>query len=214
MVYINDLHFAMKCCKVHHFVDDVNLLNFHNSIKKINKQVGHDLKYFSYCLNANKVFLNVSKTEAVLFKSIRKQTETTLKLKVNGKRLYTPNLVKYLGIKTEENLNWHDQIINVAFKLNRPGAMLSKVRYFVHKKTLKSIYHAIFESHLFYSCLVWAQNINSIKRLYILQKKSLRLMYFLNCNVHTTPLFKDLNILNFPDKIALENCIFIKNYFN
>ena len=92
--------------------------------------------------------------------------------------------------------------------------MLSKVRHFVYKKTLKSIYHAIFESHLFYSCLVWAKNINSIKRLYILQKKSLRVMYFLNRNAHTTPLFKDSNILKFPDKIALENCIFIKNYFN
>ena len=34
--------------------------------------------------------------------------------------------------------------------------MLSKVRDFVHKKTLQSI-------HLFYCCLVWAQNINSGK---------------------------------------------------
>ena len=39
-------------------------------------------------------------------------------------------------------------------------------------------------------------------------------MYFLNRNAHTTPFFKDSNILKFPDKIALENCIFIKNYFN
>ena len=31
--------------------------------------------------------------------------------------------------------------------LNRTNAMLSKVRHFVDKKTLKSIYHAIFESH-------------------------------------------------------------------
>ena len=37
---------------------------------------------------------------------------------------------------------------------------------------------------------------------------------FLNRNVHTTPLFKDSNIIEFPDKIALENCIFIKNDFN
>ena len=71
-----------------------------------------------------------------------------------------------------------------------------------------------FESHVFYSCLVWAQNVYSIKRLYILQKKSLRLMYYLNRNAHTTPPFKDSNILKFPDNIALENCIFIKNYFN
>ena len=39
-------------------------------------------------------------------------------------------------------------------------------------------------------------------------------MYFLNRNTHTTPLFKDSNILKFPAKIALENCIFIKNHFN
>ena len=92
--------------------------------------------------------------------------------------------------------------------------MLSKVRHFVDKKTLKSIYYATFESHLFYSCLVWAQNTNSIKRLYILQKKSLRLTYFLNRNTHTLPLFKDSNIPKSPDRIALENCIFIKKYLN
>ena len=34
-------------------------------------------------------------------------------------------------------------------------------------------------------------------------------MYVLNRNTHTAPLFKNSNILKFPDKIALENCIFI-----
>ena len=82
-----------------------------------------------------------------------------MKLKFNSKRLYTTNSVKYLNIKIDENLNWHEQIKNVAAKLNRANTMLSKVRNFVYKKTLKSIYHTIFESHLFYSCIVWAQNI-------------------------------------------------------
>ena len=59
---------------------------------------------------------NVSLREIfkVLFKLIRKQTETTLKLKLNSKRLYTINSVKYLGIKIDKNLNWHPQINNVA----------------------------------------------------------------------------------------------------
>ena len=134
LIYINDLHFATKYCKVHHFADDTNLLNFNNSVKKIIKQVGHDLKYLSYWLKANKICYNFSKTEVVLFKSVRKQTDATLRLKLNGKRLYTTNLVKYLGIKIDENLNWHEQINNVAVKLNRANAMLSKVRHFVHKK--------------------------------------------------------------------------------
>ena len=98
LICINDIHFAMKYCKFHHFADDTNSLNFNKSIKRINKQVGHDLKCLSYWLNANKICYNVSKTEVVLFKSVRQQTETTLKLKLNG---------KYLGIKIDENLNWH-----------------------------------------------------------------------------------------------------------
>ena len=32
-VFTNDLHYAIKHCKVHHFADDTNLLNFSHSIK-------------------------------------------------------------------------------------------------------------------------------------------------------------------------------------
>ena len=39
------------------------------------------------------------------------------------------------GIKVDENLNWHQQSNNVAVKLSRANAMLSKVRHFVDKKT-------------------------------------------------------------------------------
>ena len=49
--------------------------------------------------------------------------------------------------------------------LDRTKAMLSKVRQFMVKNFLISIYNAIFESHLFYFYLVWTQSINSIKRL-------------------------------------------------
>ena len=35
LLYINDLHYAIKHCKVHHFADDTNLLNFSHSIKRL-----------------------------------------------------------------------------------------------------------------------------------------------------------------------------------
>ena len=134
-----------------------------------------------------------------------------MKIKLNGKKLVPTNSVKYLGITIDKNLNWKDQISNVSIKLNKANAMISKVRHFVDKQTLKSIYFAIFESHLYYSCLVWAQNFLSVKRLYILQKKALRLMYFQKRNTHTSSLFSDSKILKFPDKVSMENCIFISN---
>ena len=69
LLYINDLNQAMKFCKVHHFADDTNLLCLSNSIKKLNKLVNTDLKHLVNWLNANKISLNVKKTEMVIFKS-------------------------------------------------------------------------------------------------------------------------------------------------
>ena len=74
---------------------------------------------------------------------------------------------------------------------------------------MRSVYYAIFESHLCYASLVWAQNTNSVKRLHLLQKKSLRITLFQSRNSHTGPFFKVSKILKSFDKTALENCIFI-----
>lgn len=56
--------------------------------------------------------------------------------------------------------------------------------------------------------LSWVQNTSSVKRLYLLKKKSLRIMLFESRNSHTCPLFKVPKILTFFDKTALENCTF------
>ena len=77
LIYINDsiFHYSIKFRKVHHFADYTNLINFNISIKVINKQVHKDLKTLSNWLNANKICLNVSKTELVLFRSVKKQLD-------------------------------------------------------------------------------------------------------------------------------------------
>ena len=101
----------------------------------------------------------------------KKQLDIGLKLKLNGKRLYPTNSVKYLGVKTDEHLTWKQHIDGISTELNKANPMLSKIGHFVDQKTLKAIYHAIFESQLYSSSLVWAPNFNFTKRLFILQKK-------------------------------------------
>ena len=58
--------------QVYHFADETNLLCLSNSIKKLNKLVNTDLKHLVNWLNANKISLNVKKTEMVIFKSKQK----------------------------------------------------------------------------------------------------------------------------------------------
>ena len=92
--------------------------------------------------------------------------------------------------------------------------MLYKVRDFVNANILKSIYYALFESHINYACIIWGQNISTINRLYILQKKALRIINFKERNAHSSPLFHYSKIINIAYKVKIENCLFINKYTN
>ena len=91
------------------------------------------------------------------------------------KRLYPTNSVRYLGIKIDSKLNWKSHVDTTAAKLNRTNTMFYKVRDFVNANVLKWIYHALFESHISYACIIWGQNISTINRLYVLQERHLEL---------------------------------------
>ena len=137
------INVAITYSEVHHFADDTNLLNFNSCVKSLNKQVNYDLKNLSNWLKANKISLNVGKTELVLFSSSKKQLDCDLKIKPNGKRFYETDSVKYLG---DKKLTWKQQINRVALTLNKAIAILSKLRHVLDIKALRSVYYAIFES--------------------------------------------------------------------
>ena len=163
---------AIKFCKVHHFADDTNLLHFSKSITKLNKYVNLDMKNLTDWLNANKISVNVQKTELVIFKHQRKKLDSEVKIKLNRKRLYPTDSVKYLGIRTDKNLNWKHYVSDIAIKLNRANALFSK--NFVNVNTLKTISYTIFDSHINYANVIWAQKIRTVNRGSILQKRNLK----------------------------------------
>ena len=146
------------------FCYDTNLLNFNKSVAKLNKLANLDKKNLTVWLNANKISLNVEKTELVIFKHQRKKLDSEIKIKLNRKRLYPSQSVRYLGIKTDQNLNWKDHINDIAVKLNRANALLVKITNFVNI-ILKTNYFAIFDFHINYANLVWAQNSNAMSRI-------------------------------------------------
>ena len=80
LIYIKDSFDAIQHCKVIHFADDTNLSLFTHSISKLNKLVNKDLKRLVRWLNANKISLNIEKTELVIFKSKKKCFDGTIKI--------------------------------------------------------------------------------------------------------------------------------------
>ena len=108
-------------------------------------------------------------------------------------------------------LDWHDQVNHIAVKLNRANVLLLKIRNYIKMK--KNIYIEIFDSHLTYSCTVWAQNINTVNRLIILQNEAQQIVNFKD-QLSSSPLVSENNVLKFGDKITLENMLFVKKAIN
>ena len=77
LICINDLSKVIICSSVHHFADDTNILYVSSSLKDINKKINHNLSNLVQWLRANKISLNVSETEIVMFKSHSKQILTS-----------------------------------------------------------------------------------------------------------------------------------------
>ena len=130
---------AIHFSQVHHFADDTNLINFSGSLKQLAKRMNLDLKLLCHWLNANKISLNASKTEYVIFKHALKPMNFDFRLFINGKRLFPSNCIKYLGVLLDSDLSWKSQINNTVLKLKRANGALAKLRHFVQMSWSKSI---------------------------------------------------------------------------
>ena len=165
LIYINDLHSAIKFSSVYHFADDTNLLNISNNIKRTQKQVNIDLKSLYKWLLANKISLNCSKTELMIFQKVRQKSNFNLKIKLNGLKLYPSESIKYLGVYLDSSLSGEAHCKVLATRLRRANGLLSKIRHYVPRNELIPLYHALFSSHLTYGAQIWGQQEKNTSRL-------------------------------------------------
>ena len=86
ILFINDLYTSVKTSKVHHFADDTNFLFINKSLKMINKLINHDLALLVQWLQVNKISLNASKTEWILFRPKGNAIIKNLNFCISGKK--------------------------------------------------------------------------------------------------------------------------------
>ena len=104
-----------------------------------------------------------------------------------------------------EFLSWDAHVNNVYKKLARTNGILSKLRHYVPQKTCISVYFSLFYSFILYGSLAWQfTSKTNLNRVFILQKKCLRIITFSFYKDHSNPLFKDLMLLRLDDVLGSE----------
>ena len=204
-IYINDMHNAFKKCLVHHFADDTNLLYTDKDPHNLQKVMDKELKVLVEWLRANRLSLNVDKTEFIIFRPPRKSLNNRIVLNLDHNKIYESTKIKYLGLLLDSRLSWKIHISELSKKLSRAIGMLYKIRTYTPKPILRSLYFAIFHSHLTYGLPVWGNaNQRFLHRIALLQKKALRAITFADYNAHTHPIMKESKILSLADQTQFQ----------
>ena len=159
--------------------------------------VNHDLAIITEWLKANKLSLNIKKTHYMCFSS-KKQSKAWYIIKNWWWYSCWSYFIKILGIIIDDQLNWKDHMSFVCRKVARGLIVIIKARKNLRNESLKSLYYSFIYPYLIYCNQVWGSAYKTnITPLFILQKRSLRIITGVHPRSPSEPLFCQLKFLNF-----------------
>ena len=179
LLYINDLPRCLDYSIARLFADDTNMTFTGCNIESIQEQMSRDLDKIFQWLCANKLTLNVLKTDFMVIGSRQKLStlEDSIVLSAKGGALSKARSVKCLGIDIDDNLTWESHIQSIRLKVSRNLAALRKVKNIFSRKNLVSLYRAIIEPYFIYFSIVWDSLSDTLeKQLQILQNRAARII--------------------------------------
>ena len=176
LLYINDLPNISTKLKFFLFADDTNIFFDHNNLNMLEKIVNQELKKLSLWLNANRLALNVSKTNFVVFAPKNKASKNVTII-INRHAIEEKEYVKYLGVLIDSQLSFNYHIKAVNKKISRTVGLMSKLRYLMNQKTLIMLYYALIYPFLSYGVTVWGNGSKTcIESLLKTQNRAVRII--------------------------------------
>ena len=181
LLYINDLPECLNNTRPRLFADDTNLTASGNSIADAELAVNSDLHNLRNWLIANKLSLNVAKTEFMLIGSpqmIRNVSNFQPNIIIENKQIRQVNKTKTLGTTIDQHLTWKTNTENICKKITSGISALRRVKPFIaDRNTLISIYNAIVRPYFDYCSEVWdVFGETQSKRLQKLQNRAARII--------------------------------------
>lgn len=189
LIYINDMHTISSQMDPILFADDTTLTYSNKKISALTKEINKDLSQFNIWLQANKLSLNINKTNFIFFRT--KRTQRILpNIMINEIPIKKVSSIKILGVEIDETLTWKAHMLTLRKKLATALFFLKKIRPKVNTQTALMYYDATVHSHLNYCCTIWGNAcITHMKPIISLQKRCLKLCLNLKSNTKSCEIY-------------------------
>ena len=110
LLYINDLGNISTIFKFLLFADDTNLFLSHKNPEHLLNLANSELEKVSSWFIANKLSINIKKTNFMLFKPRQKKCALNQPLLIDGKEIEQVSQTSFLGVIFNQNLSWKSHI--------------------------------------------------------------------------------------------------------
>ena len=204
LVYINDLPNVSRIFNTCFFADDTTFSNSDCNSDNLAQSTNSELdKVFEWTL-ANRLTINVEKTEIILFSNRNFDYEVN-PIKLNHETLNFSNCCKFLGVFIDSKLTFKDHISFVASKLPRGACILYRIRGRLPIEGRLNYYYAMLYPYLSYSSLVWGNTyMTHLVPIITQQKRIIRIIAGEGGQAHCDPLFVQFGLLKVEDIIKYQ----------
>ena len=196
IIFTNDLPNCLTVCKASLFADDTTIYCSSNNIQDLYIVANYELESLSEWFRSNKLSLNVSKTNFVIFNHYKIDVPENLTMKIGNENIEGKNSVKCLGMIIDSKLEWKEHISCVKIKISSDIHTINKDKHILNHRNLTTLYFSLIHPYIDYGISLWGSTHNTyLKRLVTVQKKAIRTITNANYNSHPDPLFEKTTIL-------------------
>ena len=152
LIYINDLPNFLRGAVPRMFADDTNLTLSAKTLTELKLALTPELNNLSCWLKANKLSLNVAKTELMI---IGQDKCDDVKIRIDDQIIKRVNHTKSLGLTIDAQLSWGKHNEEIWREVSSAISALKRVQHFISKETAIQIYNALIMPHFDYCSPVW-----------------------------------------------------------
>ena len=177
------------------YADDTSLTLAGTGIDHINCCLNYGLSDVYEWLSANKLNLNMTKTEFMLIASRQKLSQFTESpsLTINENAIELVTSAMSLGVYVDQNINWEYHIENISKKIACAFGAIKQIRHLTPFNVLIKVYNSLTQLHFDYCNVVWGNyNKGLSEKLQRLQTRAARILISASYDNHLDDLFRVL----------------------